>query len=50
MTEQNKKKQSIRIRIKGYKKFMKRIRKMRKESIKLNRALQKSVELKERLF
>lgn len=38
------------IKLKGYKKFVKRIRRIHKEINQLNRELKKSVELKERLF
>lgn len=41
---------TAKIKIKGYKKFMKRIRKMRKEVNQLNGYLEKTVELKTKLF
>lgn len=34
------------VKIKGYKKFMKRVKRMRKETEKLNKLLEKTVELK----
>lgn len=37
------------VKIRGYKKFMKRIRKIRKELIKFNRELERSVELEKKL-
>ena len=38
------------VKIKGYKKFMKRIRKMQKEVNQLNRSLEKAAELKVKLL
>ena len=38
------------IKIKGYKKFISKIHKMKKEIKKLNREMKRSVELKEKLF
>ena len=46
----NKKVYTAKIKIKGYKKFMKRIGKMKKEVHQLNRSLEKAVELKAKLF
>ena len=40
---------TAKIKIKGYKKFVKRIRKMRKEVNQLNDSLEKTDELKEKL-
>lgn len=40
---------TAKVKIKGYKKFMKRIRKIRKELIKFNRELERSVELEKKL-
>lgn len=41
---------TAKVKIKGYKKFKKRIRKMRKEVNQLNGSLEKAVELKTKLF
>ncbi len=41
---------TAKVKIKGYKKFVKRIRKMRKEVNQLNGLLEKTVELKTKLF
>lgn len=41
---------TAKVKIKGYKKFVKRIRKMRKEVNQLNGLLEKTVELKRKLF
>lgn len=41
---------TAKVKIKGYKKFVKRIRKMRKEVNQLNGSLEKTVELKTKLF
>ena len=38
------------IKLKGYKKFMKRIRNIRKETEKLNRTIERAVELRKELF
>ena len=38
------------IRLKGYKKYMKKIKKMQAEGKQLNRILKETVELKRRLF
>lgn len=43
---ENKKVSEINVTIKGYKKFMKRIRKMRREIEKLNKTMERTVELK----
>lgn len=40
---------TAKVKIKGYKKFVKRIRKMRKEVNQLNDSLEKTDELKEKL-
>lgn len=40
---------TAKVKIRGYKKFMKRIRKIRKELIKFNRELERSVELEKKL-
>lgn len=45
-TEMNKCMNNATVRIKGYKKFMKRAKKIRKEIEKLNKSLKKTVELK----
>ena len=45
----NKKVSTAKVKIKGYKKFMKRIGKMRKEVHQLSRSLEKAVELKKKL-
>mgnify|MGYP001852038765 CR=1 FL=1 len=42
--------EKIKIKIKGYKKFISKIHKMKKEIKKLNREMKRSVELKEKLF
>ena len=42
----NKRPYSAMVKIKGYKKFMKRVKRMRKETEKLNKSLGKTVELK----
>lgn len=41
---------TAKVKIKGYKKFVKRIRKMRKEVNQLNSSLEKTDELKTKLF
>ena len=41
---------TAKVKIKGYKKFVKRIRKMRKEVNQLNGSLEKTAELKIKLF
>lgn len=41
---------TAKIKIKGYKKFMRKVRKMKKEVKKLNREMRQSVELKKKLF
>lgn len=41
---------TAKVKIKGYKKFVKRIRKMRKEVNQLNSSLEKTAELKTKLF
>mgnify|MGYP005764504831 CR=1 FL=1 len=46
----NEKVSAVKVKIKGYKKFMKRIGKMKKEVHQLNRSLEKAVELKAKLF
>ena len=46
----NKKVSTAKVKIKGYKKFMKRIEKMRKEVNQLNSSLEKTAELKTKLF
>lgn len=42
--------ETARIKLKGYKKFMKRIRNIRKETEKLNRTIERAVELRKELF
>ena len=41
---------TVKVKIKGYKKFVKRIRKMRKEVNQLNSSMEKTAELKTKLF
>lgn len=41
--------ETARIKLKGYKKFMKRIRNIRKETEKLNRTIERAVELRKEL-
>ena len=41
---------TAKVKIKGYKKFVKRIRKMKKEVNQLNGSLEKTAELKTKLF
>ena len=41
---------TAKVKIKGYKKFMKRVSKMRKEVNQLNSSLEKTAELKAKLF
>ena len=41
---------TAKVKIKGYKKFVKRIRKMRKEVNQLNSSMEKTAELKTKLF
>lgn len=38
------------VKIKGYKKFRKRVRRLQEDTKQLNRELEKAVELKEKLF
>lgn len=40
---------AAKVKIRGYKKFIKRIRNIRKELIKFNRELERSVELEKKL-
>ena len=41
--------QTSKIKLKGYKKFMRRIRNIRKETEKLNRTIERAVELRKEL-
>ena len=47
--ETNERESSAKIKIKGYKKFVKKVRKMKKEIMKLNSELEKTVELKKKI-
>lgn len=40
--------QTAKIKLKGYKKFMRRIRNIRKETEKLNRAMERTVKLRKK--
>lgn len=42
--------QTAKIKLKGYKKFMRRIRNIRKETEKLNRTIERAVELRKELL
>lgn len=46
----NLKTQTAKIKLKGYKKFMRRIRNIRKETEKLNRTIERAVELRKELL
>lgn len=50
VTEQAKKTCICKIEVKGYKKFKKQTKKLLKKTEQLNRALEKSVELRRKLF
>lgn len=41
---------TVTVKIKGYKKFCRKVREMREEIEQLNASLEKTVELKEKLF
>ena len=42
--------QTAKVKLKGYKKFMRRIRNIRKETEKLNRTIERAVELRKELL